>query len=156
MTVCVLGGNRRDDSSSRASLEEAGWNLEWSWARGLLGRERWPPERPRGADVGSEGFPAHQGPAAHLLLQPLQLVGPGVSLRIHSTFKGYLLPACSNNHHGSTKIVEIIAGTHWKLPEYSGLEIMEEGEREREGRGGQGNRGGGPHPPAEIDEPTTK
>lgn len=41
---------------------------------------------------GSAELPVHLGPATHVLSQPLQLVGPGVSLHVHSTFRWYLLP----------------------------------------------------------------
>lgn len=40
------------------------------------------------------------------------LVGPGVTLDIHSMFKRYLLQAYSNNHPGSNKILEITADTY--------------------------------------------
>lgn len=43
---------------------------------------------------------------------------------IHSMFKQYLLLVCSNNHHGSNKIVEITADTYGGLPECSWLEIV--------------------------------
>lgn len=70
MTVCVLGGIVRDDSSRQAGLEEAGWNpsdrrpaAQTPHCLGL----RWPPERPRGTEVGSKEFAACPGPAEHLV-----------------------------------------------------------------------------------------